>query len=318
MPQRWRETNTLNEDDNKEINKFNKFSFVADFLGHDPKKPTRPRFWEMFISHNPDGQYETEDDELDEESGEPTGQKEKIDIEKKESGQLSSYDGEFESPRLPKLEETLGNNMPQMPRLLAQSSDALNQSLENLRQEIEVLNQQMQTSSAANNSTLLQNSINDLYKLVAGFVAGSVIDTDAKKRENENKQLNLKGEISKQIREEINNLQNDRSQEASQLNNLDQQIAQKQNKLNDPNTPEHEKAQIRSELASLVSQRSSIQTRIRALDDKIESLIKQGNKTVTGGTGLANIELDYNTKLMIGAIIFLIIYFTFIKEKDNS
>jgi len=102
------------------------------------------------------------------------------------------------------------------------------------------------------------------------------------------------------------------------LNNLDQQIAQKQNKLNDPNTPESEKAQIRSELASLVSQRSSIQTRIKTLDDKIESLIKQGNKTVTGGTGLANIELDYNTKLMIGAIIFLVIYFAFIKEKDNN
>ena len=147
-----------------------------------------------------------------------------------------------------------------------------------------------------------------------GFLAGSALDADLQKRENENKQLNLKGEISKQIREEINNLQSERSQEASQLNNLDQQIAQKQNKLNDPNTPENEKAQIRSELASLVSQRSNIQGRIKTLDDKIESLIKQGKQTVTGGTGLANIEFDYNTKLIIGAIIFLVIYFAFIKE----
>jgi hypothetical protein len=98
---------------------------------------------------------------------------------------------------------------------------------------------------------------------------------------------------------------------------LDQQINQKQNKLNDPNTSEHEKSQIRSELASLVSQRSSMQARIKSLDEKIESLIKQGNKAITGGTGLANMELDYNTKLMIGAIIFLVIYFTFIKEKEK-
>lgn len=150
-----------------------------------------------------------------------------------------------------------------------------------------------------------------------GLLAGSAIDVDMQKIENENKQLNLKGEVSKQIREEINNLQNERGQEASQLNTLDQQISQKQSKLNDPNVPEIEKTQIRSELASLVSQRSSIQGRIKGLDEKIEKLIKQGNQTITGGTGLANLELDNNTKLMIGAIIFLIIYFTFIKEKEK-
>ncbi|KLL04789.1 MAG: hypothetical protein MRERV_4c053 [Mycoplasmataceae bacterium RV_VA103A] len=150
-----------------------------------------------------------------------------------------------------------------------------------------------------------------------GFMAGSALDADMQKRANENKQLNLKGEISKQIREEINNLQNERSQEASQLNNLDQQIAQKQNKLNDPNVSEIEKAQIRSELASLVSQRSGIQGRIKGLDEKIEKLIKQGNRTVTGGTGLINLEMDYHTKLLIAATVFLIIYFAFIKDKDK-
>jgi hypothetical protein len=144
------------------------------------------------------------------------------------------------------------------------------------------------------------------------------MDDDKKKKENENKALNLKGEISKQIREEINNLQNERSQEASQLNTLDQQIAQKQNKLNDPNVSETEKVQIRSEIASLVSQRSSIQTRIKGLDEKIESLIKQGNKTVTGGGGLSLPEMDHNTKLIIGAIIFLVIYFAFIKDKEKD
>ena len=147
-----------------------------------------------------------------------------------------------------------------------------------------------------------------------GLMAGAAIDADVKKRENENKQLNLKTEISKQIRDEIEKLQNERSSEASQLNNLDQQIAQKQNKLNDPNTPEQEKIQIRSEIASLVSQRSSIQTRIKNLDDKIENLIKQSGKTITGSGSL---EFDYQTKMIIGAIIFLVIYFTLIKEKER-
>ena len=112
-------------------------------------------------------------------------------------------------------------------------------------------------------------------------------------------------------------MQDERSNEASQLNNLDQQIAQKQNKLNDPNTPEQEKIQIRSELASLVSQRSSIQGRIKGLDEKIEKLIKQSNQAIGGGGGLSNLEMGPETKLIIGAIIFLVIYFTLIKEKER-
>ncbi|KLL04791.1 MAG: hypothetical protein MRERV_4c057 [Mycoplasmataceae bacterium RV_VA103A] len=181
MPSRWRETNTLNEDDNKEVNKFNKFTFVADFLGYDPQKPGKPKFWETFINANPDGEYETEEDEVNDDN-EPTGEKEKIEIEvgeflqffwqKKESGQLGSYDGEFESPRVPKVEEVLDNSLPEIPQLLAQSSNELNQSLENLRQEIEALNQQMQLS-AMNNPANLQNSISDLYKLV-GELRGKI------------------------------------------------------------------------------------------------------------------------------------------------
>ena len=53
-------------EDNKLVNKFNKFSFVGDFLGHDPDKPSKKRFWELFITNNPDAQYETEEDETEE------------------------------------------------------------------------------------------------------------------------------------------------------------------------------------------------------------------------------------------------------------
>ncbi|CAI2185952.1 15961_t:CDS:2 [Funneliformis geosporum] len=305
MPQRWRDNATLNEEDN----------------------------------NNPDSQYETEEDEVNDE-GEKTGNKMKIDIEigeflkffwqKKESGQLGSYDGKFEPPSNPKVEDVLDGRIPEMSNILAQSSNLLNQSLANLCEEVDALRQQMQLSTDSENTTTIVATVAvgiatggtslavQAAAIGGAYLVGSAIDSDNKKKENENKQLNLKGEISKQIRDEINNLQNDRSNEASQLNNLDQQIAQKQNKLNDPNVSETEKAQIRSELASLVSQRSSIQTRIKTLDEKIEGLIKQGNKTITSGGGLSSLEIDYNTKLIIGAIIFLVIYFAFIKEKEKD
>ncbi|CAG8644462.1 8250_t:CDS:2 [Paraglomus brasilianum] len=260
--------------------------------------------------------YDAEEEvEVKDESGNPTTETDEIEIEigeflqffwqKKESGQLSSYDGEFESPRIPKEAEVLNDNLPnlaEMANVLAKSSNALTTSLENLNQEVQGLKQQIQISMSSQSSGAqteimqLQNAGKAIGTAVGvalapatggtsllvcggiGFLAGSALDADIQKKENENKQLNLKGEISKQIREEINNLQNERSQEASQLNNLDQQIAQKQNKLNDPSTSEQEKAQIRSELASLVSQRSDIQGRIKGLDEKIESLIKQAKE----------------------------------------
>ncbi len=58
--------------------------------------------------------------------------------------------------------------------------------------------------------------------------------------------------------------------------------------------------------------------KISDFDRKINELLKNipgndnGNKK-----GLMNLEMDYNTKLIIGAIIFLVIYFTFIKEKEK-
>src|SRR5437763_1408640 len=80
------------------------------------------------------------------------------------------------------------------------------------------------------------------------LVIGSAIDSDRKKKENENKQLALKGEVSKEIRQEINNLQDERTQKAGQLDSMEQQLAQKRAKLNDPNVSETEKAQIRKEI----------------------------------------------------------------------
>ncbi|CAJ0882531.1 10666_t:CDS:2 [Entrophospora sp. SA101] len=328
-----------------------KFKKYFDDAGKNPQKyklpsgfniPSLPQ--QKFISNNPDGILK-EEIEAEDENGNKSTETEETEIEigeflqffwqTKESGQLANYDGGFESPRIPKEAEVLNDNLPNLGGIvdmLAQSSNALNTNLENLGQRVEGLQQQIQT--AAMNS---QNNNVGTVILTAGaavltggasigiqaaciggaFLVGASIDADKKKRENENKQLNLKSEVSKEIRDEINNLQDERSQLASQQNTIDQQVAQKQNRLNDPNVSEHEKAQIRSEIAALMSSRSSVEQQIKSLDDKINALLKNAQQTITGGGGLANLEIDYQTKLIIAAVVFLVIYFLLIKDKDR-
>jgi len=134
----------------------------------------------LFITNNPDAQYETEEDETDDQ-GNPTGQKEKIEIEigeflqffwqKKESGQLSNYEGEFKSHRDPKVEEVLDNNLPnlfEIARVSANFSNALTTGLENLTKEVESIRQHVQANMSSQNSSLqleiqqLRQSLADL------------------------------------------------------------------------------------------------------------------------------------------------------------
>ena len=148
--------------------------------------------------------------------------------------------------------------------------------------------------------------------------AGYLLDADRKQREQEDKKLALVGKAGETISNEVKGLQNQRTDKISQLNTLEQQIQQKKNKLNDPNISEEEKAQIRSELASFVAQADKLKEEILDYDKKIDDLLKNipGNDNKKGG--LINLEnMDPQTKLIVGAIIFLIIYFAFIKEKDN-
>ena len=153
----------------------------------------------------------------------------------------------------------------------------------------------------------------------SAILIGSSIDTDRKKRENEGKQLDLKKDISNETKKEVENLQNQRNQDASEVNTMDQQLAQKQTRLNDPNTPEEEKIQLRSDIATIMANKSSKQQNMKNLDEKISNLIKSNSITIPGS--IINLpkaeELDFQTKLIIGGIIFLIIYFMVIKDSDR-
>src|SRR5947209_2902507 len=145
-----------------------------------------------------------------------------------------------------------------------------------------------------------------------GLVAGHLIDQDKAKKKKENQQLALNSQASKEIKDEVNNLQEQRTKEVSKANTLEQQLVQKQNKLNDPNTSEQEKAQIRSEIASLVSQRSAAEQRIKDYDKKIEDLLKN----IPGVKDLASQTTDTKKLLIIGGAC-LAVYLLVIKDKDK-
>lgn len=118
--------------------------------------------------------------------------------------------------------------------------------------------------------------------------------------------------------DEIDEKMKNREQKISQLNNLEQEIQQKKNKLNDPNTSEMEKAQIRSELALFVAQADKLKEEILGYDKKIDDLLKNIPGADNKKGGLINLEsMDQQTKLILGAIVLLIFYFVFIKEKEK-
>jgi hypothetical protein len=181
IPNRWIDAVLTSEED-KFVKKFNIPIFYKDFLGDDPQQPGKPKFWNLFITNNPDAIYETEEDEVDDDD-KPTGRKvtEEIEIgefleyfwDLQESGNIKNYKGGFESLKQTKTEDVLDANLPEMSDLLAQSSNLLNQSLENLRQEIEALKQQIQLSTNSGQMTSLQNNINTLFKLV-GELRGKI------------------------------------------------------------------------------------------------------------------------------------------------
>jgi hypothetical protein len=85
---------------------------------------------------------------------------------------LGNYDGKFESPRIPKVEEILDNSLPEMARLTEGFSNAMTTSLENLTLEIEAIRQHIQSSGGNQNSHIyseiqaLRQSLADLQQEV--------------------------------------------------------------------------------------------------------------------------------------------------------
>lgn len=147
LPQHWLENDTLNAEDNKLMKRFNTKLFQKEFLGDDADSPSRPNFWNLFITNYPNAQIETEENEVDEQGNE-TGNKVKEDIEFGEfleffwglvdSGDIMYYQGGFDSPRNPKIEETLlvlDNTLTNGINSLIISLDKMREEMEKVRSE---------------------------------------------------------------------------------------------------------------------------------------------------------------------------------------
>ncbi|CAG8773348.1 27403_t:CDS:10, partial [Gigaspora margarita] len=287
----------------------------------------------------------TEEVEIEDDNGNKKFETEEQEIEIGD-GNLENYGGTFKSLKKSNTEDVLEENLPEVSNMLAQSSNELNQSLENLRQEIEALNQQMQVSAANSQIVTIQNNINTLFKLVentttivatvaagiatggaslviqavaigGAYLVGSALDADRKQKEQEDKKLALAGKAGEAIAGQVSNLQNQRNQVVQESEELIKELQKHKAKINDPNATPEEKELAKKMIPIIQAQLDEKSKQVSDFDRKINDLLKNIPDGSNKGGGLANLELDNNTKLIIGAIIFLIIYFAFIKEKEK-
>ena len=126
FPSRWLDDKTLDDEDNKWVNRFNKMYFDADFLP----------FWDKFISANPNAEYEPEKDEEEPQENndkEENKKDKKIKIKwgemfeffwrLKDSSQLEYFDGKFINPRQPKIEQVVETHLTLAANQISKSID---------------------------------------------------------------------------------------------------------------------------------------------------------------------------------------------------
>lgn len=152
------------------------------------------------------------------------------------------------------------------------------------------------------------------------YLAGSAMDSDRKQKEQEDKKLALAGKAGEAITGQVNNLQNQRNQVVQESEDLIKELQRYKAKENDPNATPEEKELAKKLIPIIQSQLDEKSKLISNYDKKIDDLLKSipdGSEKKKGG--LINLEsMDHQTKLIMGAIIFLIIYFAFIKEKEKD
>ena len=152
------------------------------------------------------------------------------------------------------------------------------------------------------------------------YLLGSAMDADRKQKEQEDKKLALAGKAGDAVRGQVNDLQDRRNKVVQESEDLIKEMQKHKSKLNDPNATPEEKDLAKRMIPIIQNQLDEKSKEISNYDKKIEDLLKN----IPDGTdrkkgGLINLEsMDPQTKLIMGAIIFLIIYFVFIKEKEKD
>jgi len=142
LPKRWQDADFLSPEDDEQVAKFNIKVFQKDFLGNDRQKPNKKKFWNLFITNNPNAILKTEIMKLDD-KGKETNVVERIDEQEIEIGEfleffwhikkkyLSSYKGTFENVSKLTVETVLDTRLIE----LAESVNELTTEFEKSRTE---------------------------------------------------------------------------------------------------------------------------------------------------------------------------------------
>jgi ATPase family associated with various cellular activities (AAA) len=158
FPSHWIKLNTLNDDDNKWVNKFNTMNFKSDFLP----------FWDRFIRH-PDTLKELVEEIEHNDKGEEIVTKKGIRLGEFleffwrlfDSKQLHNFTGKYEKPNKPTVEE-----------LIPKITEALDVRLKEIREQLIQVNSQLSlqeqnfTGSFNNNVTRVTEILTEIAKRI--------------------------------------------------------------------------------------------------------------------------------------------------------
>lgn len=157
FPSHWVRTNTLNEEDNKWVNRFNKNSFENEFL----------TFWHKFIRNAETLNELVEEKEFDNKTGKEITKKKGIQLGEFfeffwklfDSKQLHNFDGKWEKPSEPKVEEL----MPKITEAIDNRISELNLRLVQITEEI---NHQTATfiTTFNKNATDIANAVKEVAR----------------------------------------------------------------------------------------------------------------------------------------------------------
>jgi hypothetical protein len=147
LPKRWQKETFLKPEDNKWVAKFNKKLFQKEFLGEDSDNPNKKKFWELFITNNPNAKYdpkkskETDEEENNDSSAEDLKE---IEIGKfleffwslYDSRSLDNYEGKYASFQKSTIEKSLEIGFAKLIDKLDEELDDIITELKTNRDEV--------------------------------------------------------------------------------------------------------------------------------------------------------------------------------------
>jgi len=158
FPQHWQETDTLNDEETKWVNRFNKMNFENDFIS----------FWNKFIAY-PDTQKQIAEEKEIDEKGEEKITKKGIRIGEVleffwrlfDSKQLHNFHGKYEKPQKPTVEEL----MPSITEAIDVRLKEINKQLQKINEDVSLRNSDF-VSEINRNFLNLATILTDLAKKI--------------------------------------------------------------------------------------------------------------------------------------------------------